>query len=114
MAEFMKLYLENFATNQSILAKIPWLKESVSIMQGFSSTRMDTQWIQTFSNTLKQVAKLMQGEGSPTKLIKNGLQTISYAFGLPFYNAYRDLIAVLNKLDILTAEELEELLDNFS
>lgn len=114
MAEFMKLYLENFATNQSITAKIPWLKEAVSILQGFTSTRMDTQWIQTFSNTLKQVAKLMQGEGNPAKLIKNGLQTTSYAFGLPFYNAYRDLMAVLNKLDILTAEELDELLKDFN
>ena len=113
MAEFMKLYLENFATNQSITAKIPWLKEAVSILQGFTSTRMDTQWIQTFSNTLKQVAKLMQGEGNPTKLIKNGLQTISYAFGLPFYNAYRDLMASLNKLGILTTEELEEILKDF-
>jgi hypothetical protein len=113
MAEFMKLYFENFATNQSITAKIPWLKEAVSILQVFTSTRMDTQWIQTFSNTLKQVTKLMQGEGSPTKLIKNGLQTTSYALGLPFYNAYRDLMAVLNKLDILTAEELEEMLKDF-
>ena len=113
-AELMKLYFENFATNQSILAKIPWLKEAVSIFQGFSSTRMDTQWIQTFSNTLKQVAKLMQGEGSPTKLIKNGLQSISYAFGLPFYNAYRDFMATLNKLDILTTEELEEFLKEFT
>ena len=112
-AEFMKLYFENFATNQSITAKIPWLKEAVSIFQGFSSTRMDTQWIQTFSNTLKQVSKLMQGEGSPTKLIKNSLQTISYAFGLPFYNAYRDFMAILNKLDILTAEELDEILEDF-
>lgn len=114
VAEFIKLYFENFATNQSITVKIPWLKEAVSILQGFTSTRMDTQWIQTFSNTLKQVAKLMQGEGSPTKLIKNGLQTISYAFGLPFYNAYRDFMATLNKLDILTAEELEEILSDFN
>jgi hypothetical protein len=55
----------------------------------------------------------MQGEGNPTKLIKNGLQTISYAFGLPFYNAYRDLMASLNKLGILTTEELEEILKDF-
>ncbi len=113
LAEFMKLYLENFADNQMISTKIPYLKEFVSIMQGFTSTRTDTQWMASFSNTLKQVIKLVEGDGNPVKLIKNSLQTFSYFSGLPFYNAYRDFMATLDKTEILTTEDFEELLNEF-
>lgn len=113
LAEFMKLYLQNFADNQMILTKIPIAKDLVSALQGFTSTRTDTQWMASFSNTLKQVMKLVEGDGNPVKLIKNTLQTFSYFFGLPFYNAYRDIMATLNKLEILTPEDLEELLSEF-
>ena len=108
--ELVKLYFENFATNQSIAAKIPWLKEGVSIAQGFSSSRMDTQWMQTFANLVKQILKLTQGEGSWGKTVKNGVQTASYFSGLPFYNAYRDTLAFF---DWLTPEELDEALKDF-
>lgn len=108
--ELLKLYFENFATNQSIVAKIPGLKDVVSIAQGFSSSRMDTQWMQTFANFAKQIVKLAQGDGSWGKTIKNGVQTSSYFSGLPFYNAYRDALAFI---DWLTPEELDELLKDF-
>ena len=108
--ELVKLFLENFLTNQSIAAKIPWIKEAVSIAQGFSSSRLDTQGMQAFANAVKQILKLAQGEGSWGKTIKSGLQTTSYLSGLPFYNAYRDALAFL---DWLTPEELDEMLKDF-
>lgn len=107
--EVLKLYFENFATNQSIVAKIPWLKELVSIAQGFSSSRMDTQGMQAFANLLKQAMKLTQGEGSVAKTIKSAAQAASYLTGLPFYNAYRDLLAAIDQF-FVTDEELEEVL----
>ena len=109
MEELMKLYLENFATNQSITAKIPWLKEAVSILQGFTSTRMDTQGLQAFADALKQVMKLAQGEDNVEKVIKSAVKTASYFTGLPFYNAYRDLLASIDKF-LVTDEDLEEIL----
>ena len=108
--ELGKLYLGNFLTNQSIAAKIPWLKEAVSIAQGFSSSRLDTQGMQAFANFVKQIFKLTQGDGSWGKTIKSGLQSTSYLSGLPFYNAYRDALAFF---DWLTPEELDELLKDF-
>jgi hypothetical protein len=77
LAEFMKLYLQNFADNQMILTKIPVAKDLVSIKQGFTSTRTDTQWMTSFSNALRRVYKLVEGYGNPVKLIKNVLQTFS-------------------------------------
>ncbi len=113
VAKFMQYYLANFGQDMSIMAKIPYLKEIVSVAQGFTSSRSDTQWMESFSNSIKGVWKLSQGEGNPNSVFKNILRTISYFSGLPFYNAYRDFMATLNKLEILTAEDLEELFGDF-
>lgn len=111
-AKFMEYYLTNFLTDMSISGKIPYVKEFVSIAQGFSSSRSDTQWMQTFANVISNVYKMSQGDGNPSKMFKDGIKLSSFMSGLPFYNAYRDMIAALDKLDILTSEELEELLDD--
>ena len=108
IAEFMKLYLANFAADMSIVGKIPYLKDGLSILQGYSPSRSDVQWMQSAYKTYLGIAKHLQGEGNPVTTIKNGIKTISYLSGLPFYNAYRDAMAILDKLDILSAEELEE------
>ena len=110
MIEFMKLYLGNFYADMSVIAKIPYLKEIISIAQGFTSSRSDTQWMQSFSYAIKGLYKIIaEGEGDPAKTIKNSLMAISYVSGLPFYNVYRDLMATLDKLEIFTSEDLEEI-----
>lgn len=109
IAEFMKLYLANFAADMSIVGKIPYLKDGLSILQGYSPSRSDIQWMQSAYYTLLGIRKHLEGEGNPVTTIKNGIKTFSYLSGLPFYNAYRDAMATLDKLDILSSEELEEM-----
>lgn len=111
--EFMKMYLTNFATDMSIISKIPYIKEMVSIFSGYGSSRTDTQWMESFANAIKGWMKVSAGEGNPVTATKHSLRAISYLSGLPFYNAYRDFMATLNKLDILTAEDLEEMFEGF-
>lgn len=110
--EVMKMYLENLALNQSILNKIPYAKEMISLLQGFSSSRMDTQWMQYFAYTINGVAKLMNGEGNAYTTLKNGIKATSYLSGIPFYNAWRDVNATLNKFNVLTLEEQEEMFND--
>lgn len=105
----MKAYLANFAADMSIIGKIPYLKDGLSILQGYSSSRSDLQWMESAYKTYTGIAKHLHGEGNPIYTIKNFLKTFSYISGLPFFNAYRDLMALLNKLDILSSEELEEM-----
>ena len=107
--EFMKLYWKNLASDMSILNKIPYAKELMSMLQGYSSSRTDTQWMQYMVNTLKGFGKLLEGEGNAYTTAKNAMRAFSQASGLPFYNAYRDFMALLDKVDILTAEEVEEM-----
>jgi hypothetical protein len=103
--EIIKMLLENFALNMSISNKIPYVKEFISILQGFTSSRMDTQWMQYFTYTLKGVAKLMNGEGNVYTTAKNGFKALSYVLGLPIYNAIRDVTALLDKAQIADVEE---------
>ena len=110
--EFMELYWKNLASDMSILNKIPYAKELMSMLQGYSSSRTDTQWMQYMVNTLKGVGKLLDGEGNAYTTVKNALRAYSQASGLPFYNAYRDFMALLDNVEVLTAEELEEMFND--
>ena len=113
IAEFMKLYFANFAADMSIVGKIPYLKDGLSILQGYSPSRSDVQWMQSAYYALLGMSKHLQGEGNPVTTIKNSLKTFSYLSGLSFYNAYRDVMATLDKLDILSSVELEEMFKDF-
>lgn len=105
VAEFLKLYFKNFALDMSIGNKLPVIKEAYSVMQGYSSSRMDTQWMQYLQYALNSK--------KPEKRVKYMIQFMSQISGLPFYNAYRDTMATLNKLDIFSEEELGEMLEDF-
>ncbi len=113
MALFMKYYFSNFASDMSITAKIPYVKEFHSFIQGFSSSRTDTQWMENITKSMTYFYKLAQGKGKPSTGIKYSLKAISDLFGIPIYNVYRDAMATLNKLDLFTAEDLNEMFGDF-
>ena len=98
---FMKLYLKNFLFDMSIGNKLPGVKDAYSILQGYSSSRMDTQWLQSVNYVMKDIKKVAEGEGDVSKLIKDALKAGSYFSGLPAYNVYRDAMAILDKLELL-------------
>ena len=111
---FMKYYFSNFASDMSITAKIPYIKEIHSILQGFSSSRTDTQWMDETVKALKGWYKFIaEGKGKPKTLIKYSIKGISDLSGLPFYNVYRDTMAALNKLDLFTEDDLNEMFGDF-
>ena len=112
--KFMKLYLGNFASDMSITAKIPYIKELHSIVKGFGSSRTDTQWMEAMTQAFRSWIKVANGEGNPFKSVKNSLKALSYLLGLPFYNAFRDVIATLNKLDLFTEEDFNEMFGDFN
>jgi hypothetical protein len=112
--EFISLYLQNFASDMGVIGKIPFLKDILSTFKGYSASRIDTQFAEHFVRAFKSWAKVFdgEGEGQGKKAIENTLRAFSSVTGLAFYNAYRDFMAILDKLDILTAEELEEIYDD--
>lgn len=109
--EFAKAYLANLLGNIDVLGKIPYVKEAVSIAKGFSSSRTDTQWMEAFASAVKGIIKLTEGKGNAYKTSRDMIKGFSYVTGLPFYSVWRDVAATLNKTDILTTEDLEEIFD---
>lgn len=109
LATFMKMYLSNFATDMSISAKIPYIKEFISFAQGYSSSRTDTQWMESLGYAMKGAEKIIKkGEGNAYTTFKNIVKAFSYFSGLPVYNIWRDGVSFLDKTDIITSEEMEE------
>ena len=104
VAEFMKLYFKNFYFDLSIGNKLPYIKEIYSFLQGYSSSRLDAQWIQSANYIMKDIKKVAEGEGDVLKLTKDSLKAMSYISGLPAYNVFRDAMAVLDKLGIIEEE----------
>ena len=114
VVEFMKLYLSNFASDMSITAKIPYIKEVHSFLQGFNSSRTDTQWMESTVKAVTGWYKVfVEGKGTPSTIIKNSLKAFSDLSGLPVYNIYRDIMASVNKVDLFTTEDLNEMFGDF-
>lgn len=104
LAYFMKLYLSNFAQDMSVIGKIPYIKDIISMFQGYGASRTDVAWMQSIYYAMSGTWKLFTSDdGNPAKVIKNWVKTTSYMSGLPFYNVYRD-----SKLEKLISELFED------
>ena len=98
----------------SITAKIPYIKEFHSAIKGFSSSRTDAQWMGEMTKAITTWYKIFNGGKSKgSTAIKYSFKALSDLSGLPFYNVYRDLMATLDKLNLFTAEDLNEMFEGF-
>ena len=111
--DYLKMYLSNFALDWLIIGKLPYIKEALNYAQGYSSSRVETVWMDSAFKAAKYWSKAFSGddEGAARKAIENSLKTISYLSGVAGYNQYRDLMATLDSLGIIEKEEFEEWLD---
>ena len=108
----MQAFLENFAQDMSLIGKIPYLKDIESIFRGYSSSNGELQWADSFVKAYQEAVKMSEGKGSLSKLNKNLVKGFSYLSGVPIFNATRDLQGILNRLGILSPEELQEWFDS--
>ena len=90
-----KLMLENFATNTSFINKIPYINLLVSIVSGFSPSRVESDWMESAAKGVKEIYKLMVGEGSGEKAFNYLLKALSDSTGIAGYNLYRDVRAFI-------------------
>ena len=110
--DYLTMYLTNFALDWAIIGKLPYIKESLNYVQGYSSSRTETIWMENAIKAGKYWGKAFSGDdGAARRAIENSLKTLSDLSGIAGYNQYRDLMATLGFLGILTKEDFEELLD---
>ena len=111
--KIMKMYFSNFLSDWLIFGKIPYVKEALNYAQGYSSSRVDTLWLDSMFKSIRYFGKAFDGdEGYGEKAIKESLKSLSYLSGLPMYNQYRDAIATFDTFRILDAEDFKEMLDD--
>jgi len=88
----------NFVQNFNPATYIPYLKDLVSIAQGYSVERMDYSAITKVFNSARVFINAIKGTGKYTVQYAsaNFLMEVSKLFGLPISNIKRDALAVFN------------------
>ena len=111
--ELLKMYLTNFLADLNLIGKIPYVKEYLNYAQGYSSSRPDSVWLESFAKSYNYFVKAFDGkEGASKKAFDELLKGLSYLSGIPGYNAYRDMMATLDGLGILDAKDVKEMFDD--
>ena len=96
--EFVETYFSNVGDNMlsDVLGMIPVLKSVFSVMQGYSSTRMEEQFIASTWRAMKDVTKAVEKGELDYKTVYSIAKAASQTGGLPFNNVMRDVIAIWN------------------
>lgn len=93
------LFIENFLSDMSITAKIPYIKEIHSLIKGYGLSRSELAWMESLYKATNDVVKVAQGNPNWMKLTKDSLKALSEMSGLPAYNVYRDGKALVETID---------------
>ena len=94
------LWGSNLWDNMDPLGRLPYLKDTKSLAQGFTVSRMDAETAGDFINAVQGFVKSLQGEGKKTPLYaaKQLLTTGSKIFGISVANAGRDAWAIARSI----------------
>ena len=76
--------------------KLPFLRDAVSIIQGFSNKRMDTEWMEYWMQAINAVIKDFKDGDFRWGTAFKAMRALSTVTGLPVANTARDAIALWN------------------
>lgn len=94
----MAFLSSNVGQNTNPFTYIPYLKDVVSLLQGFTVQRTDIGWVNDIIKSGNVLMQYIQGE-SPytfTAVLANTAASLSKATGLPIASAKRDMEAIKN------------------
>lgn len=98
--------LPNFADNANPVGMVPYLKDIVSVMQGYDVKRMDMEAITSFISACQNMSKAINGEGRYTLAgaSANLIAETARIFGLPAATVKRDLVAIARSVGVETGD----------
>ncbi len=93
---FWEKYLGNIVGSISgdVFGLVPYVSDIINVLEGWDIQRMDTQFLSAIYNTYQAWSK---DDKDVEKILKSTLQGIGYATGVPAYNLYRDIKAVVTQ-----------------
>lgn len=88
----------NLGGQVNLLAKIPFVEDIFSLLQGYSITRMDMDSVQKLFQSVQRTIKALSGKGTATvgAALADLIANAARLWGLPVYNVKRDLTGALN------------------
>lgn len=88
----------NLGSQVNLLAKIPFVEDIFSLLQGYSITRMDMDSVNKLLQSVQRMLKALNGQGKATvgAALADLLANASRLWGLPVYNVKRDLTGAVN------------------
>lgn len=97
-------FLNNLMLDLSVNTKLPFVKDIVSLLQGYSPSVPYYQWAESMVKALDYISR-----GKTYKATKYSLKAFSYFTGLPVFNLWRDTVATADMTQILSYEELKDI-----
>nr|DAI54433.1 MAG TPA: hypothetical protein [Caudoviricetes sp.] len=96
----------NFAQNVNPLGMVPYLRDILSILQGYDVERMDLSAVASFFSAVQNMGKAINGEGRYTVLGAgaNLLAELARLTGLPVATVKRDALAVARTIGVETED----------
>lgn len=96
----------NFVDNVNPTGMVPYIKDVVSVLQGYDVKRMDMEAITSFISACQNMSKAINGEGRYT-LAGAGANLVAETariFGLPAATVKRDFVAVARTVGVETGD----------
>ena len=96
--KFSENWVDNFLQNYNPIGYVPFLKDIVSIWEGYDVSRMDMETIASLVEAAKQLQKAEAGESKKTKGYAQLEMVLELcrAMGLPVANIKRDVLGIVN------------------
>lgn len=90
----------NLVGNLNPANLFPFLRDAMSILEGFETERSDMSSVTRLLSVAKSIVSYLNGTGTKSKwdIAESAAQVISYATGMPFGNAVREVRDLVNKI----------------
>ncbi len=86
----------NLTENLNPLSLIPYLKDTMNLMEGYDIKRMDMQGVSELVSSFKKWEKLGDGRYTVAYLLKDTAESLSKLTGIPIGNLMRELSTMAN------------------
>ena len=97
--KYMEAFWSNLKAELNPFNKLPILRDIVSVLEGFSPSRIDTTLWSKLSYAIKDIEKLAKGKDLTVyKVVYDILSAASTATGIAASNLVRDLVALWNTI----------------
>ena len=90
----------NLVGNLNPANLFPFLRDAMSILEGFETERSDMSSVTRLLSVAKSIVSYLNGTGTKSKwdIAESAAQVISYATGMPIGNAVREVRDLVNKI----------------